>query len=61
MKSIVSGQVQVLQCCKLLYGDKGEGTWVVRILRRESLDPNEYQDGIRIWSISELYLKDESE
>ena len=25
------------------------------------LNLTEYQDGIRIWSVSELYLKDESE
>ena len=38
MKSTVSGRVQVLQCCKLLSGDKREGTWIVGLLRDESLD-----------------------
>ena len=28
MKSIVSGLVQVLQCCKLLSGDKKEGACI---------------------------------
>ena len=38
MKSILIGRVQVLQCCKLLYGDKREGNWIVGLLRVESLD-----------------------
>ena len=38
MKSTVSGQVWALQCCKLLFGDKGEGTWIVGLLRDEILD-----------------------
>ena len=38
VKSIVSGRVQALQCCKLLSGDKGEGTWIVGLLQYESLD-----------------------
>ena len=47
LKSIVFDWVPVLQCCGLLSGDKGgrtrivrlgEGTWIVRLLRYESLD-----------------------
>ena len=30
-KPIVFDHVQVLQCCKLLSGDKREGTWIVRL------------------------------
>ena len=37
MKSTVSGRVQVLQCFKLLSGDKREGTWIIWLLRNESL------------------------
>ena len=38
VKSIVFDQVQVLRCCKPLSGDKREGTWIVGLLRNESLD-----------------------
>ena len=38
VKSTISSRVQVLQCCKLLSGDKREGTWIVGLLRNESLD-----------------------
>ena len=38
MKLTISGRVQVLQCCKLLSGDKREGTWIVGLLRDESLN-----------------------
>ena len=38
MKSIVSDRVQVLKRYKLLSRDKREGTWIVGLLRDESLD-----------------------
>ena len=38
VKPTVSGRVQVLHCCKLLSGDKREGTWIVGLLRDEILD-----------------------
>ena len=37
MKSTVTSRVEVLQCCKLLYGDRREGTWIVGLLRNERL------------------------
>ena len=38
VKPSVSGRVQVLLCCKMLSGDEREETWVVGLLRNESLD-----------------------
>ena len=43
VKSTVSGRIQALQCCKLLFGDKGEGTWIVGLLRDEILDSRAYE------------------
>ena len=43
VKSTVSGRAQALQCCKLLSRDKGEGTWIVGLLRNESLVSRAYE------------------
>ena len=37
VKSTVYGRIQALQCYKLLSGDKGEGSWIVGLLRNEIL------------------------
>ena len=42
VKLTASGRVQVLQCCKLLSGDKREGPWIVGLIRNESLDSRAY-------------------
>ena len=38
VKLTVFDRVQASQCCNLLSGDKGEGIWIVGLLRNERLD-----------------------